>query len=68
MTKIKHLKVELDLDTVKEAVIFSLETQFPSQKVTGVRALYSNSAGYYEDMFPSQRNFSGFEITMEPES
>ena len=67
MTKIKHFaKVELDLDAVKEAVTSSLETQFPGHKVTSVQARYAIPVGYYEDRFPSQREFSGFEITMEP--
>ena len=68
MTKLKHFaKVKLDLEAVKEAVTSSLESQFPSHKVTSVQALYESPIGYYEDRFPSQREFSGFEITMEPE-
>jgi hypothetical protein len=69
MTKLKHFaKVELDLEAVKDAVTSSLETQFPGHKVTGVQALYASHVGYYEDQFPSQREFSGFEVTMEPEN
>jgi|LakMenE01Jun11ns_1017448.scaffolds.fasta_scaffold9232687_2 hypothetical protein len=68
MTKIKHFsKVELDLASVKDAVISSLETQFPGQKVTSILPLYSSPVGYYEDRFPSQRDFSGFDVTLEPE-
>jgi hypothetical protein len=67
MTKINHYsKVELDLDAVKEAVTSSLEAQFPGQKVTSILPLYSRPVGYYEDRFPSERNFSGFDITLEP--
>ena len=67
MTKIKHFsKVELDLASVKDSVISSLETQFPGQKVTNILPLYSSPVGYYEDRFPSQRDFSGFEVTLEP--
>ena len=67
MTKLKHFaKVELDLDAVKEAVISTVGTQFPDHVVTSVQARYASPVGYYEDQFPSQREFSGFEITMEP--
>ena len=69
MTKLKHFaKVELDLDAVKDAVISTVETQFPDHVVTGVQARYASPVGYYEDQFPSQREFSGFEVTMEPEN
>jgi hypothetical protein len=69
MTKLKHFaKVELDLEAVKDAVTSSLETQFPGHKVTSVQARYASPVGYYEDQFPSQREFSGFEVTMEPEN
>ena len=68
MTKITHYsKVELNLDAVKEAVTSSLEAQFPGQKVTSILPLYSSPVGYYEDRFPSQRDFSGFDATLEPE-
>ncbi len=68
MTKINHYsKVELDLIDVKQAVISSLETQFPGQKVTSILPLYSSPVGHYEDRFPSQRDFSGFDVTLEPE-
>ena len=68
MTKLKHFaKVELSLEAVKEAITSSLETQFPGHKVTGVQARYASPTGYYEDQFPSQREFSGFEVTMEPD-
>lgn len=68
MTKLRHFaKVELDLDAVEEAVTSSLKTQFPGHKVTGVKALYASPTGYYEDLYPSQREFSGFEVTLELE-
>jgi len=68
MTKLMHFaKVKLDLEAVKAAVTSSLESQLPGHRVTSVRALYESPIGYYEDRFPSQREFSGFEITMEPE-
>jgi hypothetical protein len=66
MTKLRHFaKVKLDLEAVKEAMVSSLETQYPDHRVTSVQALYESPIGYYEDRFPSQREFSGFEITME---
>ena len=69
MTKLKHFaKVELDLEAVKDAVILAVETQFPDHVVTGVQARYASPVGYYEDQFPSQREFSGFEITMQLEN
>ena len=69
MTKLKHFaKVELDLVAVKDAVILAVETQFPDHVVTGVQARYASPVGYYEDQFPSQREFSGFEITMQLEN
>jgi hypothetical protein len=68
MTKINHYsKVELDLIDVKQAVISFLEAQFPGQKATSIFPLYSSPVGYYEDRFPSQRDFSGFDVTLEPE-
>jgi hypothetical protein len=68
MTKINHYsKVELDLIDVKQAVISFLEAQFPGQKATSILPLYSSPVGYYEDRFPSQRDFSGFDVTLEPE-
>jgi hypothetical protein len=71
MTKLKHFaKVKLNLEAVKEAVISSLETKHPSFRVSYVEVLYQSSTdpgGYYESPFSPQREFSGFEIIMEPE-
>ena len=59
------LRSRLSLDAVKDAVISTVETQFPDHVVTSVQARYASPTGYYEDRYPSQRELSGFKITME---